>query len=615
MIPTGTYSTVQAQVPARQYLVLVPVPCSSGSHHHASDDRIANHPSSIIHHMLVLYENEIIHTRAIHRYRFPIVYFSLDIQSYIYTDIILLLLGTAGSKSKQTSRSLELKEMSSPNEQKQVTSLQSYQIDIDEDLKQYLAKQYGSDDHVKLILDAMKRSPKTSTIRANHILSSTDMLKHELEVYLSTWMSKHDGKQDLKLQVFTNPVFSDVICVEIDSESNNTLDNLETPTVNSISLFDSWPLREQEGWPMTHRVVVCDVFCGEAVLRGSDIFVRGIMAADQGIRKDETVAVYVYVGDGKLRKGQKVVGEVSVHKTTNEVSNQQFIYLGLGRTNCKRSDFFRLSEGLAIEMLLDRVGNILPPLSNTNGFLQNLPSILVSHCLELRPSQTILDMCAAPGGKTCHVASLVANKAVIVACDKSRRKVLQMQALFRKEGATCIIPLVLDTTACCLENHDEETQPALTDILSSASTTPDGILDVKCFSPSSFDRILLDAPCSALGLRPKLRMGHTTVKGLVSAANYQKKFVDSAVSLLKPGGIMTYSTCTIHALENEGIVRYLLDEYPGMRLMPIEFPIGLPGLSGYGLDKNERECVRRFDPADTDDTIGFFVAKFQKASN
>jgi 16S rRNA C967 or C1407 C5-methylase (RsmB/RsmF family) len=134
---------------------------------------------------------------------------------------------------------------------------------------------------------------------------------------------------------------------------------------------------------------------------------------------------------------------------------------------------------------------------------------------------------------------------------------------------------------------------------------------VKKFYPESFDRVLLDPPCSALGLRPKLQVA-TTLNELKKHARYQRQFIREAVSLLKPGGTMTYSTCTIHADENEGMVRHILDEYPEMKLVNVGIDIGLPGLPGVGLKESERGLVRRFDPTNDADTMGFFVAKFVK---
>lgn len=78
---------------------------------------------------------------------------------------------------------------------------------------------------------------------------------------------------------------------------------------------------------------------------------------------------------------------------------------------------------------------------------------------------------------------------------------------------------------------------------------------------------------------------------------------------------MTYSTCTINSSENEEIVKFILSEFPCMKLVAIPEDIpGLSALSGYGLSDEECTMVRRFDPSDKNiDSMGFFIAKLQKA--
>jgi 16S rRNA C967 or C1407 C5-methylase (RsmB/RsmF family) len=101
---------------------------------------------------------------------------------------------------------------------------------------------------------------------------------------------------------------------------------------------------------------------------------------------------------------------------------------------------------------------------------------------------------------------------------------------------------------------------------------------------------------------------------LIKTADYQRVFMQQAVALLKPGGILTYSTCTINALENEANVAYLLQEYECMKLLPLPEGLGSSGLPGYGLSEESRAFVKRFDPADErDNCMGFFVAKFEKS--
>ena len=116
-------------------------------------------------------------------------------------------------------------------------------------------------------------------------------------------------------------------------------------------------------------------------------------------------------------------------------------------------------------------------------------------------------------------------------------------------------------------------------------------------------------------------MAQNSLKELEKHAEYQRKFVEQAVKLLKVGGHMTYSTCTINGSENEGMVSHILKEYPCMELLPIDLPsawrqkhLGLPGLDGLGLSLEERNCVCRFDPSSMGDTMGFFVALFRKHS-
>jgi len=295
------------------------------------------------------------------------------------------------------------------------------------------------------------------------------------------------------------------------------------------------------------------------------------------------------------------------------------LFLGTGVAQCKRAEMFHLQYGMGVNMShgLRASPSDLPPLNGILAdkmMLQNLPSVLVAATLEPKPGETILDMCCAPGGKTSHLASLLHNDALIVACDKSRKKMLAVRETMKRNGATCVIPLALDSTHIVVNNN--EGWKSVQEIISTATPSAKGdFLNIKAFYPESFDRILLDPPCSALGLRPKLDI-QTTTNELIKHANYQKKFIHKAVALLKPGGTMTYSTCTFNANENEDMIRYTLESFPCMKLVPIErLKMGLPGLPGRGLDKEQCRMVCRFDPSGVEDTMGFFVAKFIKTAS
>jgi len=324
------------------------------------------------------------------------------------------------------------------------------------------------------------------------------------------------------------------------------------------------------------------------------------------------------------------------------------VYLGLGRAELDRNEMFSRNHGVAIAMSLDagdRAGPPLPPLHGVlpgKMMLQNLPSVLVGHALDPKPNDVILDMCSAPGGKTSHLASLVRNKATIVACDKRAKKVVAEKELFRRMGASCITPLVLDATSCCFEEEDGEEErhnrkhnksddeegeglppgqqmKDVQHLLQDAPVGEGGLKQVKGFYEKSFDKIVLDPPCSALGLRPKLFVVQETRRQMEKHVEYQKKFVSQAVRLLKEGGHMIYSTCTINGHENEGMVSHVLQNYPCMELLPIELPpswrrddVVFPGSEGFGLSLEERNRVCRFDPSGAGDTMGIFCCIVSK---
>lgn len=314
--------------------------------------------------------------------------------------------------------------------------------------------------HMDRILQAMKTAPSTTTCRVNQILSTRHEVQDGLEKEVAVWIRRHGSQdsppEDSVVVVQPHPILDDVVCVGVrnpETSTNKSLSSCRVPPnkeESTASIFKSWPKRAERGWPMRHKVIVCDRMCGEAVLRGSDIFVRGVACADVGIVANEKVAVYADVWEAGQRPVSR--GLVLVNYTG------RCIFLGIGVTRCSRREMFTKSRGVAVEMSchpVDRAGPVLLPLSNvmTDKFMmQNLPSIVVAHVLDPQPGEVIIDLCSAPGGKTSHVASLVRNNATIVACDKSRKKMVAARKLFDERGATCITPLVWSSTACVVRD-------------------------------------------------------------------------------------------------------------------------------------------------------------------
>lgn len=186
-------------------------------------------------------------------------------------------------------------------------------------------------------------------------------------------------------------------------------------------------------------------------------------------------------------------------------------------------------------------------------YIQEPSSMIPPVILNPRPDERVLDLAAAPGSKTTQMSAMMENRGLILANDPDRQR---LKAL---HGA-------LDRLGC----------------LNVATCSLDGARLSKLY-PESFDKVLLDAPCSGLGTlhkNPEV-MGWWSWEKVARLVRLQKRLILSAYDSLLPGGRLCYSTCTITPQENEGVVDFLLSERPQARLVDFEVP-GLslsPGLT------------------------------------
>ncbi|XP_006907059.1 putative methyltransferase NSUN6 [Pteropus alecto] len=346
--------------------------------------------------------------------------------------------------------------------------------------------------------------------------------------------------------------------------------------------------------------------CGNAVLRGAHVYVPGIVSASK--LYINVVSVYSDI-KGKCKKGAKEFDGTKV-------------FLGNGISEVSRKEIFSgLPELKGIGIRMTEPVYLSPSFDNVLSsylFLQNLPSAVVTHVLDPQPGERILDLCAAPGGKTTHIAALMHDQGEVIALDKISNKVKKIKQNALLLGLNSIRAFCFDgTKALKLDRiKDTEGEPP--------------------FLPESFDRILLDAPCSGMGQRPNMACSWT-LKEVTSYQPLQRKLFTVAVKLLKPGGVLVYSTCTITLAENEEQVAWALTEFPCLQLQPQEPQIGGKGMMGAGLSFEQLKQLQRFDPSvvplqDMDieslrdasvdmirlankDCIGFFIAKFVKCKS
>lgn len=167
--------------------------------------------------------------------------------------------------------------------------------------------------------------------------------------------------------------------------------------------------------PLPGAEVVVGLRCGHAVLRGSHVFAPGVFAISRGVKAGQRVSVWADL-EGKCRRGQ----------TTPYIGRRCHVGNGISRVD--RREFFQREgpvSGIAVEM--DDQLYVTPSLGGDEGanglFLQTVPSFVVSTVLDPRPGETVLDMCAAPGGKTTHIAQLMRGEGCVIALERSGKRV------------------------------------------------------------------------------------------------------------------------------------------------------------------------------------------------
>lgn len=209
-------------------------------------------------------------------------------------------------------------------------------------------------------------------------------------------------------------------------------------------------------------------------------------------------------------------------------------------------------------------------------YLQSLSSMLPPIVLKPEEGKDILDMAAAPGGKTTQMAALANNKAHITACEMNNIRIEKLKYNVEKQGASCVYVMAKDSR------------------------------QIDDFF--SFDQILLDSPCSGSGTLEKENPNtekYFTPKLVEKSTKAQYALLKKALRILKPGHEMVYSTCSILKEENEEIVKKVLKE-ANAEIVKIEFE-GIENLPVLPVDLEGTLCVMP-----TEEYEGFYISKIRK---
>jgi 16S rRNA (cytosine967-C5)-methyltransferase len=171
--------------------------------------------------------------------------------------------------------------------------------------------------------------------------------------------------------------------------------------------------------------------------------------------------------------------------------------------------------------------------------VQDSSAQLVSYLLDPQPGQVIIDVCAAPGGKSTHIAELIQDQGIIWACDRVPSRLRKVEKNARR--------LQLNSLKICAGDSRELSQ-----------------------FQGIGDRVLLDAPCSGLGTlhkRPDIRWRQTPAK-IEALTILQKQLLKEAATWVKPKGILVYATCTLNPVENESMIATFLEDHPHWQIQP-----------------------------------------------
>ena len=297
------------------------------------------------------------------------------------------------------------------------------------------------------------------------------------------------------------------------------------------------------------KEIIVDNRAAEMVYQGANVFVPGVKRANR-VKKNDIV----------------------------KIINQQGTIVAKAKALMNHHEMLNKKNGIAAKNLvspykvpsLEQFG-----LRNYPVFFQSIPAFLTTMNLEPKSNETILDCCAAPGNKTLHLSELLENKSKIMAVDRSEKRMKK------------------------LRNKIEQFK------IKNISIKIGNIIDLSETWTVKFDKILIDPPCSSLGLRPRL-VFNTSVRRIRDLSKYQKAILYACNNLLKSGGTIVYSTCTITKEENEEIIskfaekhnfQVLEQQYKLSKMRSISEEYDLP--------------FQRFLPG-MDNTLGYFIAKLRK---
>jgi len=303
--------------------------------------------------------------------------------------------------------------------------------------------------------------------------------------------------------------------------------------------------------PDVKKRIMVDKFAAESVLQGAHVYAPAVLKCS------------------RLHRGD----QVAITDTHDQI-------VGAGVMRMSETEILTLRKGLAVQVTspMYRGLSLRETEEYEKGLLypQSLPAMVTSRVLDPQPTETIIDLNCSPGGKLSHMSQLMENVGRVIGVDRNSKKIEIARRNLQRLGCSNVT----------LISHDAR------------------YLDID-YPELRADKCLVDPPCSALGLAPKLYVD-VSKREIRNLADYQRQFLSAASRITKEGGSIVYSVCTVTKQECEEVVRYGLEKL-GLSLSEQKLRLGGGGLRDFG---DEASLLQRFDPAKHG--VGYFIACFTK---
>ncbi len=247
--------------------------------------------------------------------------------------------------------------------------------------------------------------------------------------------------------------------------------------------------------------------------------------------------------------------------------------------------------------LVEHGGNIsqMPGYQEGLWMVQDISAQQVVQLLDPQPGETMVDCCAAPGGKTTHIAELMGDRGVVWGLDKHAGRLRRLHANAKRLQLNCIKTRPVDLTSFDPAKLADLTEPDRSaDPLDPIDSNPENAIEALPLA-GSCDRVLVDAPCSGLGTlhRHADSRWRQEPEKIEELLDIQATILARAASWVKPGGVLVYSTCTLYEPENQQQVDDFLALHPNWQLDP--------------------DCPPRQNWPHRDNRDGFYMARLLKA--